>query len=215
VSAPPANPKIYHITHLENLPRIIDGIIWSDAERLRKAIECEVVGMSEIKRRRLEELEVDCHPGTMVGEYVPFYFCFRSVMLYLLHQGNHPDLMYRGGQSPIIHLEADLHRVVRWANDELRRWAFSKGNAGAQYTEFFKNLAQLDELQWEAINATNWRDPLVKEGKQAEFLLEYSFPWELVDRIGVFDQEMAGRLTAMLQGAQHRPRVVVARNWYY
>jgi ssDNA thymidine ADP-ribosyltransferase, DarT len=215
VSAPPANPKIYHITHLQNLPRIIDGIIWSDAERLRRAIECEVVWMSEIKRRRLEELEVDCHPGTMVGEYVPFYFCSRSIMLYLLCQGNHPDLTYRGGQRPIIHLQSDLHRVVRWAKDEPRRWAFSKGNASARYTEFFRNLAQLDELQWEAINATNWRDPLVKEGKQAEFLLEYSFPWELVDRIGVFDQEMAGRVTAMLEGAQHRPPVVVARNWYY
>ncbi len=39
--------------------------------------------MSEIKRRRVEELEVDCHPGTKVGDYVPFYFCPRSVMLFV------------------------------------------------------------------------------------------------------------------------------------
>jgi hypothetical protein len=37
-----------------------------------------VVGMSEIKRRRLEALDVDCHPGSKVGEYVPFYFCPRN-----------------------------------------------------------------------------------------------------------------------------------------
>jgi len=40
--------------------------------------------MSTIKARRLYDLEVDCHPGTKVGEYVPFYFCPWSIMLYLL-----------------------------------------------------------------------------------------------------------------------------------
>ena len=87
---------------------MVDGVLWSDAERLRQNLECQVVGMGEIKRRRLEELEVGCNPGTKVGEYVPFYFCFRSIMLYLLYMSNHPDLTYRGGQRPILHLEADL-----------------------------------------------------------------------------------------------------------
>jgi hypothetical protein len=36
--------------------------------------------MNEIKRRRLEELEVHCYPGTRVGQYVPFYFCPGSVI---------------------------------------------------------------------------------------------------------------------------------------
>jgi hypothetical protein len=72
----PENPKIYHITHVNNMPRIIDhDVLWSDAERIQQGLDCDVVGMSEIKRRRLEEIEVDCHPGTMVGNYVPFYFC--------------------------------------------------------------------------------------------------------------------------------------------
>jgi hypothetical protein len=74
--------------------------------------------MSEIKRRRLEELEVDCHPGTKVGAYVPFYLCPRSMMLFLLHKGNHVDLTYTGGQRPIVHLQADLRRVVEWAESE-------------------------------------------------------------------------------------------------
>jgi len=72
--------KIYHITHLGNLTRIVAaGRLWSDAKRLELGLECEIVGMSEIKRRRLEEIEVSCFPGTQVGEYVPFYFsCFSS-----------------------------------------------------------------------------------------------------------------------------------------
>ncbi len=82
----PDQPKIYHITHWRNMPQILaDGGLWSDAERIARGLECQIVGMSDIKRRRLEELKVDCHPGTKVGQYVPFYFCPRSIMLYILH----------------------------------------------------------------------------------------------------------------------------------
>jgi hypothetical protein len=211
----PAAPKIYHITHLENLPRMVDGVLWSDAERISRGLDCTIVGMSEIKRRRLEELEVDCHLGTKVGEYVPFYFCARSIMLYLLHKGNHVDLTYKGGQTPIVHLEADLRVVVEWANGNARRWAFSKGNAGARYAEFLNDMGRLDDLHWEAIAAMDWQDPFVKEAKQAEFLIEYSFPWELVERIGVFDDERRRKVLGALDGAGHKPVVVVQRNWYY
>jgi ssDNA thymidine ADP-ribosyltransferase, DarT len=61
---------------------------------------------------------------------VPFYFCPRSIMLYLLHRGNHPELDYTGGQRPIVHLVADLHEIVRWAEAQGVRWAFSDRNAG-------------------------------------------------------------------------------------
>jgi hypothetical protein len=211
----PDNPKIYHITHIENLPQMVDSVLWSDAERIRRNVNCTVVGMGEIKRRRLEELEVACHPGTKVGQYVPFYFCFRSIMLYLLYRGNHVDLAYRGGQRPILHLEADLHEVVEWARSDGRRWAFSKGNAGTRYTRFYNDLARLDQLDWTAIGATDWRDPIVSERKQAEFLVERSIPWELVQRIGVIDDRMAEAVKQATAAADHQPDVVVERNWYY
>jgi len=88
----PKKLKIYHITHIRNLNDILnDKMLWSDSKRLELGLDCEIVGMSEIKKRRLEELEVKCHNGTMVGEYVPFYFCPRSIMLYILYMGNHPS----------------------------------------------------------------------------------------------------------------------------
>src|ERR1019366_3790858 len=113
----PAGQKIWHITHCKNLPSILQcGALWSDAKRLGMALDCSLVGISKIKERRLKEIEVTCHPGTMVGEYVPFYFCPRSVMLYILHMGNSPDLAYRGGQGPMVHLQADLAQVIEWAD---------------------------------------------------------------------------------------------------
>ncbi len=101
----PTQPKIYHITHVQNLSQLArSGWLWSDAKRIELGLDCHVVGMSAIKQRRLEKIEVQCHPGTKVGQYAPFYFCPRSIMLYILHRGNHPDIEYTGGQPP-VHVE--------------------------------------------------------------------------------------------------------------
>lgn len=134
-------------------------------------------------------------------------------MLYLLHMGNHPNLDYRGGQAPIVHLESDLHRAVEWAGDNGRRWGFSLSNAGAYGTEFRCELDQLDELDWDAIGARQWAR--VREAKQAEFLMEKSFPWELVERVGVHSAAVAQRVTAAFGQAHHRPLVQVMQDWYY
>ncbi|MBI4083472.1 MAG: DUF4433 domain-containing protein [Candidatus Lambdaproteobacteria bacterium] len=212
----PDNLKIYHITHAENLPGILcAGALWSDAERIARGVNSEIVGMSKIKKRRLEDLEVDCHPGTTVGEYVPFYFCPRSVMLAVIYYANHPDLAYRGGQQPIVHLEADLQEVVAWADAEQRRWAFSLSNAGARYVEFRARVDQLGEINWPAVNATDFRATEVKEGKQAEFLVHGSYPWTLVRRIGVHNAAVGERVRAALERSGHQPPVWVERSWYF
>ena len=180
----PANPKIYHIAHVDRLPSIVaDGCLWCDAKVLRRAPTGTMIGMSNIKQRRLGELRLSRHPDLRVGDCVPFYFCPRSVMLYLIFQGNCPELSYRGGQGPIIHFEADLHAVVAWAQREGRRWAFTLTNAGSYFFEDRCELARLNEIDWDAVSARDWRQ--CKEGKQAEFLLEQDFPWGLVERIGV------------------------------
>ena len=100
----PAQPKIYHIAHVDRLASIVaNSSLLCDAEIQRRAPSGTTIGMSDIKRRRLVELVMSSHPGLHVGDCVPFYFCPRSVMLYLIHQGNHPELDYRGDQGPVIH----------------------------------------------------------------------------------------------------------------
>jgi hypothetical protein len=211
----PAEVRIYHITHMDNLPSILaDEGLWSDAEMITRGGARASIGMGRIKERRLS-LPVKCHPPDRVGEYVPFYFCPRSIMLYLIHRANHPELTYRGGQAPILHLEADLRQTVAWAEREGRRWAFSLSNAGATYTEFRGQLEQLGEVNWAAVAATDFQADEVKEGKNAEFLMREFFPWQLVRRIGVLSESMQNRAIRALSGAKHKPAVEVRRDWYY
>ncbi len=210
----PTQPKIYHIVHVDNLASIVaDGCLWSDAVMVQRP-RATVIGMGSIKKRRLG-LPVSCHTGLLVGDCVPFYFCSRSIMLYVVHCANHPELAYRGGQNPIVHLEADLRRVVQWADADQRRWAFSLSNAGAYYTQFRSELDQLGEINWDAVAATDFRPADVKEAKQAEFLVQDSFPWHLVERIGVHSQAIAPRVANALHGAAHRPVIEIKRDWYY
>jgi hypothetical protein len=217
---PPENPKIYHIVHVDRLlPIVAEGGLLSDAEMANRPGGGTVIGMSDIKRRRLTELTLASHPGLYVGECVPFYFCPRSVMLYLLWQANHPSLTYRGGEGPIIHLEADLRATVACAESEACRWAFTLSNAGARYFEDRADLARLTEIDWDAVAATKWSgqgvSSSVKDGKQAEFLVERRFPWELIERIGVRSREMAQRVADALGGLAHRPSTEIRRDWYY
>jgi hypothetical protein len=209
----PAQPKIYHICHVDRLPSVVaSGGLLSDAAIQQQALPGTVIGMNTIKQRRLLELTLTSHPALYVGECVPFYFCPRSVMLYLIYRQN-PELTYRGGQGPIIHLEADLHATVAWANAQPRRWAFTLSNASSYYFEDRAQLTRLGEINWNAVQANNWQQ--CKEAKQAEFLLESSFPWHLVERIGVSSGNVYGPVVNALPVNGHRPAVDIRPDWYY
>lgn len=210
----PAQPKLYHIVHVDRLPPIVaDGLLWCDAEIVRRAPPGTTIGMNDIKQRRLKELTLNSYPDLHVGDCVPFYFCPRSIMLYLIHQANHPELVYRGGQEAIVHLECDLYATVAWAGQEGRRWAFTLSNAGAYYFEDRCDLAQLNEINWAAVQASNWQS--CKEGKQAEFLVEHCCPWHLVERIGVHSRVVYQQAVHVLPAGGHRPVVEIRPDWYY
>jgi len=216
MTLPPANPKIYHITHIDNLPMIIEAsCIWSDRQRLSQGFDCQVVGMPTIKRRRLEEIEVTCVPGTKVGEYVPFYLCPRSIMLYIFSKGNHPDLSYTGGQEPIVHLQADMNACVQWAKQNGKPIAFSTSNAGSRTADFYNKKKDLDKVDWDAVGARWFTDSGVRERKQAEFLVFDWFPWSLVEHVGVFDQNRATLAKQAISANTHRPTISIENSWYF
>jgi hypothetical protein len=215
MTQPPANPKLYHIVHVDKLASIAaDGRLVCDAEMMNRQNAGTTIGMSKIKQRRLQ-LQLVSRPGLKVGECVPFYYCPRSVMLYLLYQGNYPDLEYHGGQGPIVHLELDLNRILEWAEERRLRWAITLSNAGAYGFEDRLGLDALGEIDWDSIRATDWRDPDIKHRKQAEFLVEREVDWALVERIGVYSMGIGQRALAAIGSAPHQPRVEVMRHWYY
>jgi hypothetical protein len=209
----PLNPKIYHIVHIDRLQSIVaDGYLFCDAAIVKKNPPGTTIGMNRIKERRLTS-KLSSY-DLNVGDCVPFYFCPRSVMLYLLSRGNHQDIHYHGGQEAIIHFEADMAAVVGWAEKNHQRWLFTLSNAGSNYFEERTDLKRICDLDWNAIQENDWS--ACKEGKQAEFLIEQMFPFYLVDRIGVFSQSILEQVELALRDCRiNAPQIEVIRNWYY
>ncbi|QTM65098.1 DUF4433 domain-containing protein [Shewanella decolorationis] len=106
--------KVPHITYIDNLISILNqGCLWSDYKRIELDLVNQNIGYSHIKQRRLVR-PVNLAAGGTIGQYVPFNFCPRSVMLFVIHKG-HDD--YRGGQERVLHLISDID-TNRLTNDD-------------------------------------------------------------------------------------------------
>ncbi len=202
----PQKVVIYHITDVTNLPGILaDGCLHSDAVMAGR--DPTVIGYDHIKKRRLEEIQVPCCDGRFVGEFVPFYYCPRSPMLYVINQGTTGRPV--GCQTSIIHLVSTVPEAVNLGHT----WAVSDGNAGAFHTSFYASLDALDSLDWAAIGAKYWQSQAHE--KQAEFLVADFFPWTSILGIGCHNSEVAEQVRALLVDISHQPKVYVMPSWYY
>ena len=135
-------------------------------------------------------------------------------MLYVIQQMDNAELAYSDGQRPIVHLEADLFQTVAWAGRHKRALGIHFVERGLILLRGTSpNLAELVKIDWDAVQAKYWTE--CKESKQAEFLLEHAFPWQLVQRIGVHSWVIAQEVRRAVQDSHHRPHVEIRNNWYY
>lgn len=200
--------NIYHITDIENLPAIIAaGGLRSDVALAGDDVNPEVIGYAHIKHRRMHETRIPCCGNRFVGEFVPFYYCPRSPMLYTINRGN--TGRPAGCQRTILHLVSTVADGIATG----RQWAISDGNAGAVYPSFFGDAAALDDLDWDAIGTRLWQGRTNQ--KSAEFLVADEFPWTSIRLIGCFNDEVAARVRSLLEGQAHRPEVRTMTTWYY
>lgn len=203
---------IYHITHLNNLPSIIaQNALMADSKVRANNVLHTRIGYDHIKSRRLQRPVPVAARGNL-GDYVPFNFCPRSVMLYVIKIGKVPG--YDGGQEKIIHLVS----AVGEAENTGKSWAFTDRHADLAYAVYYDELGKLPELDWEAIATRHWggagKDE-IKERKQAEFLVHEQYPWRSIIQIGVISEEMARAVKRVVRSSSHKPDVLIRPEWYY
>lgn len=209
----PNSIKLFHILHIDKLDSILsDSAIFSDSYIRSAESKGTSIGILKIKDVWLSK-KLSTYPDLAVGDCTPFYFCPRSIMLYMFHMGNHPEISYRGGQEPIIHIVADFYKTIEWANSVKKRWAFTPTNAAAKYAEDFNDVSMLDKINWEVINSNEWHEN--RGQKQAEFLIEQNFPIHLIEEIGVYSEKYAKQVREIVLRYPVSIDVNVKRNWYY
>lgn len=151
--------------------------------------------------------------GGVLHDYVPFYFGFRSPMLYTINRGNVPGCPE--GQTPILHLVTTAEAIEAQG----LAFAFTDGHAVVNYSEFYDSLVDLDKVDWDIMRANFWADTDEdgdrKRRRQAEFLVYEFLSWSLIAEIGVIDLAIQAQVQQMLQNMNQPIPVRVHRNWYY
>lgn len=207
---------LYHITHIDNLPRILsDGGLYCDRLREAQAKTVTSIAHQHIKDRRAKrpvqtlDGRVIAAGGTL-SDYVPFYFVPRSPMLYTIHRGN--VVGYVGGQRAVVHLVTSVEKAIQLG----KPWCFTEGHAEIAYSEYFDDLACLDRIDWPLMLAVMWGgDDERRRRRQAEFLVHQTFPVQAIERIVVIDANMETSVRYHLQRACCDIPVNIERNWYY
>lgn len=203
---------IFHITHIGNLPSILqyDGI-W--CENIGKML-CDArvnIAHAHLKDRRTRKY-VPRHRRPLT-DYTPFYFAPRSPMLYAIYKERVEG--YAEGQRPVLHLVSSVEDVAR----EGLLFAYTDGHAVIEVSEFFYDLSDLHRIDWEVIRARYWKDtqddPDRARRRQAEFLVHPYLPWKLVSEVGTYDARTAELVSCLLTTVDHRPNVAVRRDWYF
>lgn len=200
------NPSIYHITHVTNLSSILaHDRLWSDHQRITQQLMSHNIGLNHIKARRLQRAVPVSQRGTL-GEYVPFNFCPRSVMLFAICRG-HND--YDGGQESVVHLVSDYQTVCATG----RPWAFTDIHADLAYARYFDTEESLDQVNWTVMPLTYWSH--CKEERQAEFLVHDWLPWSAIHTVGVQNDDIATQVRNIISQSSHQPRIEIHPEWYY
>jgi hypothetical protein len=205
--------RLYHITHIRNLESIIQkGGIMCDSFMNDNHIEHVGIAHKHIKERRARK-RVPLDPGGMLADYVPFYFATRSPMLYAIHTGYVEG--YSEGQGSILHFVTSVETVL----SKRLPFVFTDGHAEMAISRFFHDVSYLDQVDWEIMKATYWNDTDQdndrRRRRQAEFLVRDFFPWKLIEKIGVMNNEVAERVDDILSSSTKVPVITVQRKWYY
>jgi hypothetical protein len=210
---------IYHITHIKNLPAILqEGGLLCDVEAELRGLCAQSIAYDTIKERRKRRRVETLHgqpvaAGGVVADYVPFYFCNRSPMLYAIYTKSVPG--FQGEERDVVYLMTYVEHVAR----REAKWCFTDGHAAEGVTQFADDLGQLSIVNREIVESWSWKDTLAdpdrKRKKQAEFLVHGRFPWSWVEWIGVMDNAMGTQVREILATAAHHPKVTSQPKWYY
>ena len=200
---------LYHFTHVANLPSIAKGGLV--CKTLAQDVKVDA-SLANIQNRRQRKV-VTCGPGGVLHNYTPFYFSYRSPMMYLISKGEVPS--YEGTQYELIYLVTRVKSIHR----EGLPFVFTDGHPIKFPSKFYESLEDLSKIDWQVIGSKWWNDtpefPDRERRRQAEFLIYQRCPWSLISYIGVANESKKKEVERILAGESHMPQVLLRKHWYY
>jgi hypothetical protein len=202
---------IYRIIHYRNLPWILDHGLHCRSSRRQDPNFINIGNVELIDKRARRTVPVA--PGGHLNDYVSFYFCRHSVMLYNIHTGRVEGVNVR--QEEVIHLVSTIERLEA----QEMSFLFTNRHAYVANARFFSDRAKLKVLDWPLIKGRDFsRDPddLDKlERRAAECLIHERLPIEALVGIACCDQKRLDYVTAQLEKRGLELSANLCRGWYF
>lgn len=179
----------FHMTDVGNLESILQHGLLCTNEKERLGIAHHSIANQSIQERR-SEMAVPCGQGRMVHDYVPFYFCSRNPMLLGVINSKNQD------QSRIIYLCFRIEKL------ESLHAVFTNASANTIETpEFYDNVDQLSNLDWDAISNQSWGcpDETYRHKKMAEVLVWNRVSISEIDAIVVYGDYVKNEVDTVLR----------------
>lgn len=188
--------RIYHVTHVHNLPAIIE------AGELRAGMRPTVDLSSELTRELRATAEIV--PGVAVAHFVPFALAPDSVPWEELRRGAQEARWSAAARAAASTDFVFLVSTVKALGDG---HVITDGDAAATVTRFSSTPQDAA-----AMLVTLHSDPEKRLG--AEALARESFPVDAVQLIGVANDRVRDRVKDLLADSGFEPKVAVYPPWF-
>lgn len=199
----PSPIYIYHFTHIDNLPSIVENGLIADTRLSNDSYVNS--GNNEIKERRKNRT---IKFGGVVADYVPFYFAPRSPMMYTQQINN------KIVEQQIIYLIAEVLHIIN-----AYKWCCSDINAAKAMASFYETIEDLKKnISWDIMKSVMWNNtdqfPDRQDRRMAEFLVHDHVNWDDFWGIGVYDNNTRQKVTEIIKSTVAKP-IIVVPDWYF
>lgn len=216
------NVKLYRITHMENIPHILQfGITHRDSAN-RNPDYKNIGDLSLIDNRSRKSVDIDNGSFNSrnnlttitLGNYIPFYFGVRMPMLYVAQNGGNFVEIPPTPASDIVYMVCSVVKVVTSNID----FFFTDGHATDNLTSFY-DATKINDLvnivDWNAIKSYYWggdENLNLKRKKQAEFLVSGDLTPDHIVGFGCYDETAKEKLRSF---GISEDKIKVIPNAYY
>lgn len=197
----------YRICNIRNLAHILEAGLCtknhpSASSQFYPIGNPDIIGTRDTTPVRLEGY------GS-IGDYVPFYFTPRSIMLFNIVTGYYAPIVPQLSREQIIVIRSEISQL-----SESKRFFFTDGQANSAYSKHYTDLKDLHKIDWESIQKSNFQKSDLDTDRprryQAEFLVHSHVPLEFIESILVYNEKTEIVVNIELQAAGFNIPVKVA-----